>query len=123
MPSVITIPSFPPAPQSIEFDQTDFVAMTISPFTGQQQIQDWQANIMGLRVIMPPMTYTTAQPWIAFLRSLVGMANTFQFSSAFTAAYANDLGGRFWRLKSNDRKWVVSKDRVYLITFECREAK
>lgn len=120
--NIVVIPTVPPAPQSIEFDQFDFVASTSSPFTGQQQIQDWNANNMGLRVNLPPLIYSTAQTWVAFLRSLKGIAGVFQFTPAFMAAYPNDLGTRYWRLKSNQRKWVISKDRVYLISFECREA-
>jgi hypothetical protein len=120
--NIVTIPTFPPAPQSIEFEQFDIVADTTSPFTGQQQIQDWNANYMSLRVNLPVLIYANAQPWVAFFRSLKGKAGVFQFTAAFMAAYPNDLGSRYWRLKSNSRQWTVSKDRVYLISFECREA-
>ena len=118
---IVTIPGYPPAPQSIEFGQFDIAGETTSPFTGQQQIQDWQANYMTLRVNLPPMVYTYGQEWVAFLRSLKGVVGVFQFTAAFMAAYPNDLGSRYWKLTSNQRNWTVSKDRVYLISFECRE--
>lgn len=120
---IVTIPGFPPAPQSIEFSGNDIVAVTTSLFTGQQQIQDWNASYMELRVNLPPLQYPYGQEWVSFLRALKGMVGVFQFTAAFTAAYPNDLGTRYWRLKNNAQgKWTVSKDRVYLISFECREA-
>src|ERR1041385_4715845 len=119
---IIDIPADPPAPQSIEFSQIDIVAQSISPFTGQQQLQDWNANYMEASVSLPPLTDAQAQAWIQFLRDLKGMANVFKFSDAFVAAYESSIGNRYWRLKSNQRKWSISEARVYGISFEIREA-
>jgi hypothetical protein len=120
--NVVTIPTSPPAPASIEFTQIDNVAISVSPFTGQQQTQDWQATYMEASVSLPPLTYAQAQAWVTFLRNLKGVAGVFQFGSAFTAAYSADLGTRYWRLKSNARKWSVTNARLYGIQFDVREA-
>lgn len=120
--NVRTIPSSPPAPASIEFSVVDIVSGNVSPFTGQMQIYDWNANYMEASVTLPPLPYTDGQQWVTFLRSLKGIAGVFQFSAAFMAAYPNDIGTRYWRLKSNLRKWSVTKDRYYGIQFDCREA-
>jgi hypothetical protein len=119
---VITIPSYPPAPASIEFSVIDIVALSRSPFTGQQQVQDWQATYMEAKVSLPPLTDARAQPWIAFLFGLKGMAKVFQFTPEFAAAYPASIGDRFWRLKSNQRMWSISEQRVYGISFEIIEA-
>src|SRR5216684_2650377 len=89
--NVITIPTNPPAPASIEFIIDDAVAINISLFT--------------------------------FLRALNGMANVFQFGSAFATQYASSIGSRYWRLKTNTRKWSSSEMRVFGVQFEIREAK
>jgi len=120
--NIITIPAYPPAPQSIEFTQNDAVAISQSPFSGQQQVQIWGGSWMEASVVMPPMTFVNAQAWVAFLRALQGVGNVFQFSAAFMAAYPADLGSRYWRLKQNTRKWSISQARLYGLQFEIREA-
>jgi hypothetical protein len=119
---VVTIPSYPPAPASIEFSAFDIVALSKSPFTGQQQVQDWGPGPMEAKVSLPPLTDAQAQPWISFLFALKGMANVFQFTPEFTAAYPASLGDRFWRLKSNQRSWSINGQRLYGISFEIIEA-
>jgi hypothetical protein len=127
--NVITIPGTPPAPQSIDFYVVDIVSLNRSPFTGQQQIYSWGATYMEATVNLPPLSDTDAQEWLAFLRNLQGVANVFQFTSAFAAAYPESLsagssppGNRHWRLKSNTRKWTISDDRFYRISFDIMEA-
>ena len=119
--NVVFVPAFPPAPAVIEFSQNDAVAMNISPFSFQQQVQNWGATQMEAKVSMPPMKQSDGENWVAFLRSLQGMANVFQFGSAFVAKYP-EIGTRYWRLKGNLRSWTVTKDRVYLISFDVIEA-
>ncbi len=119
---VITIPSSPSAPASIEFSQIDIVAISTSGFTGQQQVQDWQASYMEANVSLPALTDEQAQDWIQFLRDLKGVANVFQFTAEFATAYPASIGTRYWRLKSNQRKWSVSEARLYGVQFEIREA-
>lgn len=127
--NVITMPAKPAAPQTIEFSVVDIVAQSTSPFTGQQQIQNWGASYMEAIVSLPPLTDAQAQAWVSFLFALQGIANVFQFNSAFVAAYPLSLNNngsppvpRYWRLKSNQRKWSVSEARLYGIQFEIREA-
>lgn len=125
---IITMPSTPSAPASIEFSVIDIVAMSKSPFTGQQQIQDWNASYMEASVSLPPLTDSQAQDWLTFFFALKGVANVFQFTTAFAAAYpkslktGSPLAQRYWRLKSNLRKWSIGEARVYGIQFECAEA-
>ena len=75
---LIAVPASPSAPASMEFTLQDTVATSLSPFTGQQQIQDWQASFLEASVSMPPLTQAQAQNWIAFLMALRGQANVFQ---------------------------------------------
>lgn len=116
------MPTDPPSPQSMEFSVVDIVAVSRSAFTGQQQIQDWQATYMEASVSLPPLTIAQADAWITFLRDLKGMANVFQFQTAFSSAYSSSIGSRYWRLKSNQRKWSITEARVYGIQFEIMEA-
>lgn len=71
------MPSWP-APSSIEFTAIDTVAVAESPFTGQQQVQNWNAGRLELSVQMPPLTHAHAQDWIAWLMGLKGAAGVFQ---------------------------------------------
>ncbi len=121
--NVITIPTNPPAPASIEFIIDDAVAINISLFTGQQQTQNWGPLPEEAIVAYPPLTQTQSEAWITFLRALNGMANVFQFGSAFATQYASSIGSRYWRLKTNTRKWSISEMRVFGVQFEIREAK
>jgi hypothetical protein len=75
---LIAVPASPSAPASMEFTLQDTVATSVSPFTGQQQIQDWQASFLEASVSMPPLTQPQAQNWIAFLMALRGQAKVFQ---------------------------------------------
>lgn len=119
----VTIPSNPPAPQSIEISVVNIVSGNTSPFTGQQQIYDWQANYLEARVNMPPMPFAVFQNWSTFLKALDGIANVFQFTSAFQAAYPGDIGsGVFWRLKSNTVSWAIGQNHIYTLSFEIRQA-
>jgi hypothetical protein len=119
--TTVTIPPFPPAPASIEFGVTESVAASTSPFTFQQQVQDWGANMMVCSVSWPAMTDVAFQPWITFLRSLKGTTCVFQFNSAFSSQYPSSIGSRFWRINGNTVKWSIVKDRVYGFSFEIRE--
>jgi hypothetical protein len=76
--NIIVMPGAPAAPSTIEYTAQDIVAVSISPFTGQQQVQDWQASFMEASVSLPALTNGQAQAWIAFLMALRGQANVFQ---------------------------------------------
>jgi hypothetical protein len=75
---IIPMPATPSAPATVEFTAMDTVAVSISPFTGQQQVQDWQASWLEASVSMPALRHAQAQEWIAFLMSLRGQAKVFQ---------------------------------------------
>jgi hypothetical protein len=127
--SLIPIPTIPPAPASFEFALHPIVGANTNPFTGQQQIQDWQASYMEASVSLPPMYEAEAQAWITFLESLRGITNTFQFPDELVAAYPESLmdnassppSARTWRLLNNDSHWTIKEARLYGITFEIRE--
>lgn len=119
--NVVVIPSYPPAPASFQATAMDVVAMSISPFSGQAQIHDWNANWTEASVTMPAMQYSDAQNWVTFLKALKGVACVFQFGTAFGTAYP-EIGTRYWRLKGNPRQWSVNANRYYGIQFDIREA-
>ncbi len=84
--NIISMPTTPSAPQTIDFTATDIVALSISPFTGQQQVQDWQQGWLEASVSLPPLTHAQAQAWIAFLMALRGQANVFQLGDPLAVA-------------------------------------
>lgn len=51
------MPATPSAPATVEFTAMDTVAVSTSPFTGQQQVQDWQASWLEASVSMPALTH------------------------------------------------------------------
>jgi hypothetical protein len=120
--SVITMPTSPAAPDTIEITLVDPTAMTQSPFTGQQTAFSWGAGWLECSVSMPALTVAQAQEWFTFLRALNGQANTFTFTSPFISAYSWMLqsGGSsiYWRLKSNSRKISLSHQRVFGLQFD-----
>lgn len=125
---IITIPSFPPAPQAIDFEYSAMTAASESLFTFEGQYFDWGANIMRATVHLPPMLYVFAQNWVNFFKALDGQANVFQLGSAFTAAYPNDAGytangsNGYWCLEENVVNWSVQESRLYSCTFKIRQA-
>lgn len=111
-----------PGPQSIDFSRQNIVGVSTNDFTGQQQIQDWQAHWMEASLVLPPMVETQAALWIDFLMSCNGIANVFQlpaFTNALVPASANASG--YWQLKTNLVKWSISDAMLYGIQFEIRE--
>lgn len=126
--NIVFVPAFPPAPTSFELSQIDMVAMNISPFTGEQQVQVWPgaspgtaATRMEGSVTMPNMKQPDAENWIQFLRDLQGQGGVFQWGAACQAAFP-EIGARFWRLKSNTRKWSVVPGFIYAMRFDIMEA-
>lgn len=62
---------------SIRFKPRSVVAMSVSPFTLQQQIQVHQGQVWGAEVKLPPIKDAEAQQWIAAILSLNGIQGTF----------------------------------------------
>ena len=77
--TLVTLPNEPAAPATVDFSAYDMIAASTNPFTGQQQFYDWGAAVLEASVSMPPLTHVQAQNWIAFMLSLKGTANVFQF--------------------------------------------
>lgn len=124
--TVITMPT-DPWPASMEFATNSLVAANTNPFTGQQQIQDWNAAYMEASVSLPPLTQTQAASWVAFLKACKGVTNVFQFPAGLAAAFPESLTSdgtaqRYWRLKTNQARWSLRQAAIYGITFEIREA-
>jgi hypothetical protein len=84
--SLISMPTTPPAPQTVDWTLNDIVAINISSFSGQQQTQDWQAGWLEASVSMPPIQHGDAQAWAAFFMACRGMANTFLFGDPLAVA-------------------------------------
>jgi hypothetical protein len=76
--NIISLPTTPAAPATVEFTAPNIAAMSISPFTGQQQVQDWQQGWIEFSVSYPPLTHVQAQKWIAAMMALRGQVNVFQ---------------------------------------------
>jgi hypothetical protein len=77
--TIIPLPSSPPAPRSIEWSAANIVGATASPFTGQQQIQNWGAGWPEISLSYASMGQSLGPAWTAFLMALQGAANIFQF--------------------------------------------
>jgi hypothetical protein len=68
-----------PGIQAVVWNQKSTVGVSASPFTGQQQVQEWSGQWLEAQVTLPRMTRAQANQWIAFLVSLRGMAGVFMF--------------------------------------------
>jgi hypothetical protein len=51
--------------------------MSVSPYTGSQQVYQWPGEGWKIDVALRPMKAVDAEPWIAFLTSLRGQYGTF----------------------------------------------
>lgn len=125
--TLITMPTSP-VPKSIEVQDVYIAGANTAPFSGQQQTQDWQSRYTEASVSYPSMTQAKAQIVIAFLKSLNGIVNVFQFPGTLCSKYPESLTSdgttpRYWRLKGNVTKWSIKPGAAYPpITFEIREA-
>lgn len=120
--TIITMPTSPPA-KSIEWSANDIVAVSTNPFTGQQQVQDWNARYMEASLTMPPMSATDAANWVAFFLAAKGQVCVFQLpAGAFALLPSGTVPGTYWRMKANVRKWSVSEGMIHGFQFDIREA-
>lgn len=68
-----------PGPAEIEIAMNDTVAVITSPFTRQEQTQDWPGgDFWDATITLPPMPRAKAWPWEGFLAELRGRLNVFQ---------------------------------------------
>lgn len=120
--TIVSMPTTPSA-KTVEFSQQDVVAASLNPFTGQQQIQDWNASWLEASITMPSMELATAQPWIAFLRACKGQACVFQLPTLLASLVPSGaVPGLYWRLKTNNVRWSVNLGFIVGMEFEIREA-
>ena len=121
--TIVAMPSSP-APKTVEFSTNSIVALSTSPFTAQQQIQDWQASWMEATVTLPPMTQSDAAAWTAFFLACNGPACVFQLSNSTFAGLvpSGAVPGAYWRMKGNTVKWSITEGVLYNLQFEIREA-
>jgi hypothetical protein len=121
--TIITMPSAP-APKSVEFSQQNKVAAPESPFTGQQQVQDWMSDWLEASVQLPAMTQAQAADWVTFLRACKGQACVFQLSNEKFASLvpAGAVPAGYWCMKTNAQKWSITEGIIFGLQFEIREA-
>ena len=79
MPKEITMPTTPNFVSS-EFTLVRTIGQTLSPFTGQTKVQEFDANYIQASEQLPPMNKSTAVNWQSFLARLKGPTNVFQFT-------------------------------------------
>jgi hypothetical protein len=120
---VVTMPSSP-APKSVEFSRVDIAGVSTSPFTGQQQIMDWQSGWLECQVTMPPMIAADAASWVTFLLAAKGVVNVFALANSTFAALvpSGQVAAGYWCLKSPGSKWSISEAILYGFEFTMREA-
>jgi hypothetical protein len=120
--TIVTMPTVPSV-KLVEFNLKQLVSSSESPFTGQQQIQDWNAGYMEASLQLPPLTDTQASAWLSFLVACRGIACVFQLPTFLTTLFPAGLApGGYWRLKTNVNKWSVTAPLIYGLQFEIREA-
>jgi hypothetical protein len=74
--SIITMPSSPAFSQST-FGMKRAVAISESPFTGAQKVEDYDKAQWTATMTLPPMKREQARNWQAFFLKLQGRKNTF----------------------------------------------
>ena len=86
-------PPSTPKPQRVEWLQMTACEISQSPFSGHQQVVEWDAGLWGVRVSYPPMRRAAAAPLIAFLMSLRGSRGTFYMAPTQFSAPLGTGGG------------------------------
>lgn len=72
----LTLPSAP-AFRSLRFSPRSTIGVSLSPFTLQQQVQEYDGEIWRVDVELPAMARAAAEDWIAFRLALRGRLGTF----------------------------------------------
>jgi hypothetical protein len=120
--TIITMPTAPSV-RSIEFTQNQITGAVVSPFTGQQQLLDWQAAYAEASLELPPLTQSESGTWLAFLIACRGPMSVFQLPSILAALVPSGMAPNgYWRLKNNANKWSITLPYIYGLHFDIREA-
>lgn len=77
----INLPSSP-APAAIRIFPRSVVAVSVSPFTAQQQAFQHQGQVWQAEITLPNMTRAQAEPWIAAFLQLNGRYGTFRLGDS-----------------------------------------
>jgi hypothetical protein len=77
--NIVTMPASPNFTRS-EFSLVRTIGTTISPFTGQQKVQEFANVYWTANVVLPPQRRATAVNWQSFLANAKGPANSFLFT-------------------------------------------
>ncbi len=78
MPKTITIPTTPGFTDS-SFSLYRAIAVSASPFSGKQRVQEYDAVFWQGRVSLPPMNREQASSWQSFFLNIEGNKNYFLF--------------------------------------------
>lgn len=92
----ISYPLTPPASpgyRSRELQGMTRVGMVQSPFTGQQQVQPWQAQWLQFTFSLPVMTDAQAGAWTAFFMALNGREGTFYLGDSVRKVPRGTIAG------------------------------
>lgn len=81
-PVPISYPLSPPAisglgPQDFTMTEVNVVGESESPYSLNQQIQQWPGQALQIEMNLPPMLLAQAEQWLAFLGQLFGKTGTF----------------------------------------------
>lgn len=68
-----------PGQRQVDWSMINLVGAVPNPYTGKQQIQNWNAGWWEAVVTMPPMPRSLAQQWIAFMAQCSGQNAVFYF--------------------------------------------
>jgi hypothetical protein len=120
-------------PARLELGKTVLAGVTTNPFSGQQQVQNWQASYAVGSCMMPSMNAADGQSMQYFLDSCNGIINPFQFPASLSASgspyfywlVTNGTAGgpqKYFRLAKNDYKVSMDIGGRFSLTFEFREA-
>jgi hypothetical protein len=90
--TIVPMPATPVA-RTIDWTANDMVSVNTSPFTGQQQVQNWGNSLMEASVTMPVMADADARKWIAWLMACQGIAGVFAFGDPLATAPLGSGGG------------------------------
>lgn len=72
-------PPSSPSTREVAISIMHSVAISSSPWSFSQQVQDWGGQILRMEVSLPQLSFEEAMDWEAFLMALRGQKGTFYF--------------------------------------------
>lgn len=104
---LIQMPSTP-GPRQIEWTRCNIMGAVTNPFTGAQQIQNWQAGYFKAVVSMPPLAVAVAGAWEAFLDQAQGGNAVFYVGDNLRATPQGSAGGSALTAGSNQGPYTLT---------------